>query len=303
MRGIVALMPHVSLIVNPLATAVDEHRVARVEQTLARVAEVDTHFTQRRGHATELAYSLSSLGTDAIFVYSGDGGFNEVVNGLGRNAPPVACIPGGGTSVFPRALGLPRDPVRAAEQLAAAFEQRRRRTISLGRVNGRRFLFNAGLRFDAELVRRIEAQRSRNGRPGDAAFLATVGKLIAEHRGRFDPALEVAGLGRAAFLFVANADPYTYVGSLPVHVAPQARLDGGLDVVAPTRVRPHVIPSYLSYVLTGKRLPSSVRTLHDADRIEARCDRPLPLQADGEDLGDVTSAVFEAERAAIGVLV
>jgi diacylglycerol kinase family enzyme len=303
MRGIVALMPHVSLIVNPLATAVDEHRVARVEQTLARVAEVDTHFTQRRGHATELAYSLSSLGTDAIFVYSGDGGFNEVVNGLGRNAPPVACIPGGGTSVFPRALGLPRDPVRAAEQLAAAFEQRRRRTISLGRVNGRRFLFNAGLRFDAELVRRIEAQRSRNGRPGDAAFLATVGKLIAEHRGRFDPALEVAGLGRAAFLFVANADPYTYVGSLPVHVAPQARLDGGLDVVAPTRVRPHVIPSFISYVLTGKRLPSSVRTLHDADRVEARCDRPLPLQADGEDLGDVTSAVFEAERAAIGVLV
>jgi diacylglycerol kinase family enzyme len=295
-------MSHVTLIVNPLATAVDEHRVARVEQALLRVAEVDTHFTQRRGHATELAYSTAALGTDAIFVYSGDGGFNEVVNGLGRNAPPVACIPGGGTSVFPRALGVPRDPVRAAEQLSSAFEQRRLRTISVGRVNGRRFLFSAGLLFDAELVRRIEAQRSRNGRPGDAAFLATLGKLIAEHRGRFDPALDVAGLGRAAFLFVANADPYTCLGSLPVHVAPQARLEGGLDVVAPTRVRPHAIPSYLSYVLTGKRLPSSVRTLHDADRVEARCDRPLPLQADGEDLGDVTSVVFEAERGALHVL-
>jgi diacylglycerol kinase family enzyme len=299
----VVLMSHVTLIVNPLATAVDEHRVARVEQTLARVAEVDTHFTQRRGHATELAYSTASIGTDAIFVYSGDGGFNEVVNGLGRKAPPVACIPGGGTSVFPRALGVPRDPVRAAEQLAAAFEQRRTRTISLGRVNGRRFLFSAGLLFDAELVRRIEAQRSRNGRPGDAAFLATLGKLIAEHRGRFDPALEIAGLGRVAFLFVANADPYTYLGALPIHIAPRARLDAGLDVIAPARVRPHAVPALLSYVLTGKRLPSSVRTLHDVDRIETRCDRPLPLQADGEDLGDVTSAVFEAERAAISVLV
>ena len=296
-------MSHVTLIVNPLATAVDEHRVARVEQILARVAEVDTHFTQRRGHAIELAYSTASIGTDAIFVYSGDGGFNEVVNGLGRKAPPVACIPGGGTSVFPRALGVPRDPVRAAEQLAAAFEQRRTRTISLGRVNGRRFLFSAGLLFDAELVRRIEAQRSRNGRPGDAAFLATLGKLIAEHRGRFDPALEIAGLGRVAFLFVANADPYTYLGALPIHIAPRARLDAGLDVIAPARVRPHAVPALLSYVLTGKRLPSSVRTLHDVDRIETRCDRPLPLQADGEDLGDVTSAVFEAERAAISVLV
>ena len=26
---------------------------------------------------------------------------------------------------------------------------------------------------------------------------------------------------------------------------------------------------------------------HDLDSFEVRCDRPLPLQADGEDLGDV----------------
>ena len=295
-------MSHVALIVNPLATAVDEHRVALVEQTLERVAEVETHFTQRSGHATELAYGATSDRVDAIFVYSGDGGFNEVVNGLGRGAPPVACIPGGGTSVFPRALGVPRDPLSASEYLAQAFEEKRARRISVGRVNGRRFLFSAGLRFDAELVRRIEAQRSRDGRPGDAAFLATLAKLIAEHRGRFDPALDVVGLGRVAFLFVANADPYTYLGALPVHIAPHARLDRGLDAVAPVRVRPRAIAPLLSYVLTGKRPPSSVRTLHDVDRIEARCDRPLPLQADGEDLGDVSSAVFEAERDAVRVL-
>jgi hypothetical protein len=29
----------------------------------------------------------------------------------------------------------------------------------------------------------------------------------------------------------------------------------------------------------------------------------MPLQADGEDLGDVTSAIFEAEREAVTVLV
>jgi hypothetical protein len=42
--------------------------------------------------------------------------------------------------------------------------------------------------------------------------------------------------------------------------------------------------------------------VHDADRIEIICDRPLPLQADGEDLGDADGAVFEAERAAVTVL-
>ena len=42
--------------------------------------------------------------------------------------------------------------------------------------------------------------------------------------------------------------------------------------------------------------------LHDVNRIRVRCFRPLPLQADGEDLGDVTEAVFEAERQALTVL-
>jgi diacylglycerol kinase family enzyme len=42
---------------------------------------------------------------------------------------------------------------------------------------------------------------------------------------------------------------------------------------------------------------------HDADRIEVVCDRPMPLQVDGEDLGDVTEVVFEAERGAVPVLV
>jgi diacylglycerol kinase family enzyme len=290
------------LIVNPLATAVDEHRIALVERVLGRSADVETHLTRRRGHATELARQAAGQ-SDAIFVFSGDGGFNEVVNGLGPDAPPVGCIPGGGTSVFPRGLGLPRDPVQATEQLATAFEQRRTRTITLGRVNGRRFLFNAGLLFDAELVRRIEAHRSRDGRPGDTAFVATLVKLIIEHHGSFDPVLEINGLGRAAFALVANADPYTYLGARPVHVAPQATLESGLDVVAPARVRPHRIPGLLRYVLTGRGRPPSVLALHDADRVEVRCDRPLPLQADGEDLGDVMEAVFEAERAALRVLV
>ena len=42
---------------------------------------------------------------------------------------------------------------------------------------------------------------------------------------------------------------------------------------------------------------------NDLDAFEVRCDRPLPLQADGEDLGDVTEARFEAEPDALTVLV
>ena len=291
----------IALIVNPLATAVDDDRLERVQAVLGRGNDVETHRTRARGHATELARELAG-DADAIFVYSGDGGFNEVVNGIGADAPPLGCIPGGGTSVFPRGLGLPRDPVAAVEQLVAALDVGRTRRISVGRVNGRRFLFNAGLLFDAELVRRIEAQRSRAGRPGDVAFVATVVRLVAEHRGRFDPVLEVDSLGRAAFVLVANAQPYTYLGSVPLRPAPDARLELGLDVVAPTRVRPRTIAALVRYVFTGRRRPRFVLSAHDLDRFGVRCDRPVPLQVDGEDLGDVTEATFEAERGAVSVL-
>ena len=83
------------LIVNPFATAVDEHRIALVERALGRNAEVTTFLTERPGHATELAREAAEY-ADAIFVYSGDGGFNEALNGLGPEAPPLGCIPGGG---------------------------------------------------------------------------------------------------------------------------------------------------------------------------------------------------------------
>ena len=294
-------MSHVALIVNPFASAVDEHRIALVERVLARLGNVSTHLTERRGHATELALSVAG-DVDAIFVFSGDGGFNEVANGLGPDAPPVGCIPGGGTSVFPRGLGLPRNPVSAAERLVAAFEEGRTRRITLGRVNGRRFLFNAGLFFDAELVRRIEARRSRAGRPGDIAFVATLLKLVAEHRGRFDPIIDIEGVGRAAFVLVANAHPYTFLGAVPVRVAPEATLETGLDVIAPARVLRRTIPGLLRYVLTGRGRPESVLALHDVDRVDVRSERPLALQADGEDLGDVTESVFEAEREALSIL-
>jgi hypothetical protein len=42
---------------------------------------------------------------------------------------------------------------------------------------------------------------------------------------------------------------------------------------------------------------------HDLDRLEIFCDEPMPLHADGEDLGDVVEVVIEAERGAVSVLV
>jgi diacylglycerol kinase family enzyme len=294
---------NVDLIVNPFASEVTEARVRAVEEELGRVAEVRTQLTERRGHATELAAEAEG---DAVVVYSGDGGFNEVLNGV-RDGIPLGFLPGGGTSVLPRALGLPRDPAAAARRVAEALEERRTRTISLGRVNRRRFSFAAGVGLDAELVRRVDGlgRREDGKRPGDLAYLAEATRLVAAQHGRFEPALEVRGLGRAAFALVANTDPYSYAGPVALHVAPEARFELGLDLVAPQRVGPATLPRLLRYAFTGHGQADANDVIygHDLDRVEISCDRPLPLQADGEDLGDVESAVFEAERGAATVLV
>jgi diacylglycerol kinase family enzyme len=292
-----------TLIVNPFASGVGEARVRAVEGELARVGRVRTLLTERPGHAVELA---AAAGGDAIVVFSGDGGFNEALNGV-PDGMPLGFLPGGGTNVLPRALGLSRDAVTAARQVGDALGAGRTRTISVGRVNGRRFGFGAGIGFDAELVRRVDALgRDPDGRrPGDATFIRETARFVSERRGRFDTALEVRGLGRAAFAFVANCNPYSYAGSLALHVAPEARFELGLDLVAPRQVRALTVPRLLRYVLTGRgqQRARSVLYRHDLDRVEIACDRPLPLQADGEDLGDVGSALFEADRSAVSVLI
>ena len=287
-------MPGVALIVNPQASAVTDERIAAVAQILG----AEPVPTEHAGHATELAAAADE---GAIVVFGGDGAFNEVLNGV-RAGVAVGLVPGGGSSVLPRALGLSREPEAAATQIADALAASRTRRISIGRVNGRRFGFAAAIGFPAEVVRRVdELGRGGGRRPPDRTFAFTVARALIQHGGRLDPVLEVEGEA-AAFVLVANGDPYTYLARLPLRIAPEARFEGGLDVVAPRRVQVRAIPRLTAAAVLGRKTRGVVYR-HDVDRLEIRCAGPLPLQVDGEDVGDVEAATFESERDALTVLV
>lgn len=276
-----------TLIVNPFASRVSKERVRAVEE---RLGAVETLLTERPGHASVLAAEAAG---DAIFVFGGDGVVNEVLNGLPAGKA-LGIVPGGYTNVLARALGVPEDP-------AAATRERR---ISLGRVNGRRFAFSSGIGVDSEAVRELDTiKRGRDGRrPGDLAYARVVARRLL--RG-YDQRLELEGLGRAALLFVSNTAVFTYAGPVPLRFSPDARFELGLDVVAPEHGGTLAALRLAGRLAVGRGLADApgVLALHDVDRVVVRCEGPLPLQADGEDLGDVTEAVFEAERDAIDVLV
>jgi len=285
------------LIVNPFASAVDEHRLAAVRAALP--AGTETMLTTAAGEATEIARSAGAV--DAIYVFGGDGTFNEALNGVEQDVP-LGFIPGGGTSVLPRALGLPRNPGKAAQRIAEG----RTRRIGLGRANGRRFGFSAGVGFDAELVRKVDeiGRRPDGRRPGDVAFVKVASGALWGRHGRFDEQLEVEGAGRAAFVLVANCSPYTYAGTVALDLVPGASFDDGLAYVAPVSLRARDLPRLLLRGARGSGLKDE-RTLaaRDLDGIVVHCDGPLPLQVDGEDAGDVRDVVYEAERDAVTVFV
>jgi diacylglycerol kinase family enzyme len=276
-----------TLIVNPFASRVTEERVRAVEE---RLGAVETLLTERRGHAAELAAGAEG---DAVFVFGGDGVVNEALNGLPAEKP-LGIVPGGHTNVFARALGVPSDP-------AAATRERR---ISVGLVNGRRFAFAAGIGVDADAVRELDTiKRGRDGRrPSDLAYARVVARRLL--RG-YEPRLEVEGLGRAALLFVSKDAVFSYAGALPLRFSPEARFELGLDVTAPEQAGALTSLCLAGRLAVGRGLAGAPGVLaqHDVDSVVVRCDGPLALQADGEDLGDVTEAVFAVERGAISVLV
>ena len=222
----------------------------------------------------------------------------------------------------PRAARVPpgRGHERAAARARARARPRRRgarspRAASRGR-SGSAASTAAASRFNAghRLRRRARPadRRARPGRRRDAgratSLRARRGRARSRRAAGGSPtALEIEGVGRAAF--VARRE-----------LRPPTRTPGGSARPRRARrvVRPAGSTSSRRRPCARRRLPRLARrrssrgarpaarvsrVLHDVDRIVVRCDVPLPLQVDGEDLGDVEHAVFESEPRAVTALV
>lgn len=244
--------------------------------------------TGRHGEGREAAEAAARSGRfDAILAAGGDGTVHDVAEGVLGHPVPLGVIPAGTANVFAREIGLPR----TADGLARLLLEGGTRRLPVGEVNGRPFLFVAGVGFDAEAVRLFEAGGTR--RFGSAGFVWPVARALFS--GSPSP-LRVetdSGTTQAQWVIVTRTK----------HYAANLLLAPGADLRQPvfhvlcmrgsgplTRIR------QLSALLMGMLRHDPETRLERTLQVRIEGDPDVPVQIDGEMTGTLPLDIRPHDR-------
>jgi len=208
-------------------------------------------------------------------------------------------------------LGIPTDVVDATEHLLGLAHDWRPRRVDIGLVNQRYFLFSAGVGLDASVVEHVDAHPRLKARVGEWYYAWTGLRTFSRRYLVHPPRLQVELGGEridGVTAIVQSADPYTFFGNRPVHMGEGATLDSGdLAGVVLQRAGPLDIPTITWRALSRRARVVRHRRVHGFNgltrlRVCSRDDRALPLQVDGDYIGEVHEAVFEERPQGILVI-
>jgi diacylglycerol kinase family enzyme len=187
--------------------------------------------------------------------------------------------------------------VDATEHLLGMADRWEPRQVDLGMLNGRYFTFAAGMGLDASVVKRVDAHPALKARFGPFYFVESA---IATFLSRYvvNPpklTIEVDGAPpvRGVSAFVQNAGHYTYFNALAGVVL--------------TRARPYDVPTVTFRALSGAARIAKHRGIaafggFQAAVVRSADGRPLPVQVDGDYVGEELEARFEVAPGALRVV-
>jgi diacylglycerol kinase family enzyme len=302
------------LVVNPQATSTTAAGRDVLAHALASDVKLEVLETTYRGHAADAAAQAAADGVDLVVAHGGDGTVNEVVNGLMRAdadgaaaRPMLGVVPGGSANVFAGALGLPRDPMEATYHLLQAIEAGRSRRIGLGRLDDRWFTFNAGVGWDAEVVAAVDRRRSKQASPVLYARKA-LAHYVKQVRSGPELTVELPGeelLSGVRLVMVCNTDPWTYLGSKPLHLVPSCSFDSGLGLFALDTLAAPTVLRHIQQIVRGVARPRGKHLVlrDDLSHIRVTSVKPVRVQVDGDVLDERTSVNFRSVPAALRVAV
>jgi diacylglycerol kinase family enzyme len=281
---------HILIIVNPAAGRArsSERRLGRFVAALER--QGCTVVLRRAGPSpgqVERLAGQAEPGFDAIVAAGGDGTISAVVNGLGGRAVPFGVLPLGSANVLAREIRLPRAP----EALASLVVTGPASPIWPGRVGNRAFVMMASAGFDSEIVAALSPELKR--RVGRLAF--AWGFLVRLwHCPACELTVRADGVEYRAAAVVAAKGRH-YAG--PFVVAPGADLaEPVLELVLLDRRGRWAMLRYATALFLGR-----VPRLGDIAIVRARQasvagNRALPVQADGEIVGELPITLAVADR-------
>jgi diacylglycerol kinase (ATP) len=296
------------ILVNPLAGAGRAGRAVPALLEYLRVSDwrAELIITSDAQDLAHQARAAATKGHSRILVLGGDGTFQVLVNALG-NHPDVTLgvIPAGGGNDLAKALGLPRDLIRAAALLRIG-EPRYIDAVRVRTASGeeRFYAGGGGLGLDAEAAH-LAANAFCNWK---GRFRYVAAALFAFPR---FASLEIRATmyskdwdaprvleKKVLLLGILNTPSY----GAGLRVAPSAKLDDGkLDLVALADLNLFQILALLPSLLLSGELCTQRMERFSIERVHIESSRPARYHGDGEILG-LTPLVAEVVPRFIRVL-
>lgn len=232
-------------------------------------------------------------GYGTLIVAGGDGSLGAICNvAAGRDNVTVGYIPAGVGNATAHLLRLPRDP----GGLTAVLARGEAHTVDLVEVEGQMVLF-AGAGWDARVVQRYETSEPRRM----AGWVWAVARSLPDLWRR--PHVEVRADGWLVHrgpmeLLVVSTTPFYGRG---LFVNPGARPDVGRLTL---RVYPGPAPGLAIEAVrwVAHRQPHAQAVLASTVEVRTTDGSPLPVQADGDLVGEREAWRFELRPAAVRLI-
>jgi len=258
-------------------------------QTLFESHGVTVQFIETGGAGElESAAHSATVGQNhrVVLALGGDGTFQALVNGVYGTDAAIGILPAGGGNDFAAALGLPRDPVSAAEMILKG----KPRSVDLVRVrtgDGRTRLYagGGGIGLDAEAARFASGPYRRL--PGRLRYVASALRAFSEHR-PLKVRLEFPGTdfpsAESLSLLACALNTPTYGAGL--RLTPDARIDDGLlDVAMVEGLGALSVLRLLPRLMGSGELRTSRVKRWRVKRVRMCADRACLFHGDGEIFG------------------
>jgi YegS/Rv2252/BmrU family lipid kinase len=269
----------VAVVFNPATGGGDTSGRKRDTQQALEAAGLDVLWleTTPEDPGQGLTAKAVAEGVDLVMAQGGDGTVMACVTGLAGTDVPLAVLPGGTGNLLATNFDIPAD-LEAAVDVALHGDRVR---LDVAATDDDRFVVMGGIGFDAAMLR--DADPKLKERLGAVAYVLSGFKHLRRRATRFRlqlddrPPLERTGQG----VLVGNLGRLQ--GGLPV--MPDARADDGLLDVAVLQTR--TVADWLALavrVLLRRRSKDPQLELFQARRVEVSCDRPQPVERDGDPL-------------------